>query len=90
MRRRRFLELGATAGAGIASGLGRGVQAAEAPRIRRLVPLGRTGLEVSDISFGSSRLSDPALVRHAFERGVTYFDTAESYRFGAAEESTLR
>lgn len=87
MRRRRFLELGATAGAGIASGLGGGVQAAEAPRIRRLVPLGRTGLEVSDISFGSSRLSDPALVRHAFERGVTYFDTAESYRFGASEKA---
>ena len=87
MRRRRFLELGASAGAGIASGLGCGVRAAEAPRIRRLVPLGRTGLEVSDISFGSSRLRDPALVRHAFERGVTCFDTAESYRFGAAEEA---
>ena len=87
MQRRRFLELGATAGAGMASGLGPAAQGAEAPRIRRLVPLGRTGLEVSDISFGSSRLSDPTLVRHAFERGVTYFDTAESYRFGASEKA---
>ena len=87
MRRRRFLEWGATAGAGIASGLASSAQGAEAPRIRRLVPLGRTGLDVSDISFGSSRLSDPALVRHAFERGVTYFDTAESYRFGASEKA---
>ena len=87
MHRRRFLELGAATGAGIASGLAPAAQGAETPRIRRLVPLGRTGLEVSDISFGSSRLSDPALVRHAYERGVTYFDTAESYRFGASEEA---
>ena len=71
----------------MASGLAPGAHGAEAPRIRRLVPLGRTGLEVSDVSFGSSRLSDPALVRHAFERGVTYFDTAESYRFGASEKA---
>ena len=87
MRRRRFLELGAAAGAGAASGLGAAASGAEAPRIRRHVPLGRTGLQVSDISFGSSRLSDPALVRHAFERGVTCFDTAESYRFGASEKA---
>ena len=87
MRRRRFLELGAATGAGLASGLGPATGGAEAPRVRRLVPLGRTGLEVSDISFGSSRLSDPALVRHAFDRGVTYFDTAESYRFGASEKA---
>ena len=60
---------------------------AEAVRIRRSVALGRTGLQVSDISFGSSRLTDPALVRHAFSRGVTYFDTAESYRWGGSEEA---
>lgn len=87
MHRRRFLELGAAAGAGLAPGLARVAQGAAAPRIRRLVPLGHTGLEVSDVSFGSSRLSDPALVRYAFERGVTYFDTAESYRFGASEKA---
>ncbi len=87
MQRRRFLELGAATGAGIASGRAPGAHGAGAPRIRRLVPLGRTGLEVSDISFGSSRLSDPALVRYAFERGVTCFDTAESYRFGASEKA---
>ena len=87
MHRRRFLGLGAAAGTGIATGFGPAAQGAEAPRIRRLVALGRTGLEVSDVSFGSSRLSDPALVRHAFDRGVTYFDTAESYRFGASEKA---
>ena len=78
-------------GAGLTAGLaGLGPTAgavAGPPRIRRYVKLGGTGLEVSDISFGSSRSSDPELVRHAADRGVTYFDTAESYRGGRAEEA---
>ena len=84
---RRFLGVGAGLTAGLA-GLGPAAgSAAEPPRIRRYVTLGRTGLEVSDISFGSSRSSDPRLVRHAADRGVTCFDTAESYRGGRAEEA---
>lgn len=40
-----------------------------------------------DISFGSFALeSDEALVRHALDRGVTHFDTAESYGEGRSEE----
>ena len=87
MDRRRFLGVGAglTAGlAGFSPGAG---AAAETPRIRRYVTLGDTDLRVSDISFGSSRSSDPRLVHHAADRGVTYFDTAESYRGGRAEEA---
>ncbi len=57
------------------------------PRIQRTVTLGRTGLQVSDISFGSSSLTEADLVRYAYDRGVTLFDTAESYRFGYAEEA---
>ena len=87
MDRRRFLGVGAGLTAGLA-GLGpRPGGAAGPPRIRGYVTLGRTGLRVSDISFGSSRSSDPDLVRHAVERGVTCFDTAESYRGGASEEA---
>ena len=53
---------------------------AEEPRVRRYRKLGRTGLEIADISFGASRLrEDEALVRYALERGINYFDTAESY-----------
>ncbi len=59
------------------------------PRVRRLVPLGRTGLTIPDIGFGSSQLDgDDALVKHALARGITYFDTAESYA-GSASETTL-
>ena len=62
-------------------------EAAVIPRIRRYVTLGRTGLEVSEIGFGSASSHDPDLVRHALDRGVTFFDTAESYRFGWSEEA---
>jgi len=65
--------------------------AAGPPRIRRKVRLGRTGLEISDISFGGSSLAgDEALVRHALDRGITYFDTAEGYKGGRSEETLGR
>jgi predicted aldo/keto reductase-like oxidoreductase len=89
--RRKFLGLGTAAAAGL-YGLNAFADrpndvADGAPRIRRYVTLGKTGLTVSDISFGSASSSDADLVRHALDRGVTYFDTAESYRFGSAEEA---
>jgi hypothetical protein len=59
------------------------------PHVRRHVPLGKTGLRMPDVSFGTSRLAgDVALVQHALARGITYFDTAESYA-GSESESTL-
>jgi uncharacterized protein len=85
--RRRLLGLGTAAAVAPLGLAAPAAGAAESPRIRRYVTLGRTGLEVSDISFGSSSSQDPELVRHALDRGVTFFDTAESYRFGWAEEA---
>jgi predicted aldo/keto reductase-like oxidoreductase len=58
---------------------------------RRRVRLGQTGLELPDIGFGSSSLSgDDALVAHALARGITWFDTAESYQGGSSEETLGR
>jgi len=82
--RREFMALGAGAALGVPGTLQ--AQQPEA-RIRRYVTLGRTGLKVSDISFGSASTADAALVRYAFERGVNFFDSAESYRGGFAEEA---
>jgi predicted aldo/keto reductase-like oxidoreductase len=91
MNRRDFLRfgLGATALglAGVAEAAQDVPPAPAAERIHRYVPLGRTGLKISDISFGSASSSDPALVRHALARGVNYFDTAESYRGSNAESA---
>ena len=89
--RRGFMGIGgAVAGLGIGTVVeiarGRGKElSGEVPAIRSYVELGRTGLKISDISFGSSQSSDPDLVRYALDRGITYFDTAESYRFGTSE-----
>ena len=59
--------------------------------------LGNSGLEVSALGFGCMGLSygygpatdtqtGVALIRAAFERGVTFFDTAEAYGPGTNEE----
>ncbi len=49
--------------------------------------LGRTGLEISDISFGTSRLrpGQEDLIHHALDRGINYFDSAYGYGGGASE-----
>ena len=88
--RRRFLGLGTAAAVGLAGGPALGSTGAlpsDSARIQRYVTLGATGLRVSDVSFGSASSADPDLVRYALDRGVNFFDTAESYRFGNAEEA---
>lgn len=85
LHRRTFLATGTAAGL---APLAPQVRAAgDAPMIRRSVVLGKTGLQVSEIGFGSASSQDPALIRRALDRGVTLFDTAESYRFGWSEEA---
>ena len=54
-------------------------------RVKRYRPLGRTGFQMSDISLGSSGLSDAAVVRRAVERGITYFDTSPDYSHTSSE-----
>src|SRR5690606_42065375 len=65
--RREFLKAGAAGLLGLAAGeVG---AAPEAPRVRRRVVLGRTGLEVPDVGFGSRRLAgDVGVVLHALAR----------------------
>jgi predicted aldo/keto reductase-like oxidoreductase len=88
--RREFIRTGTLAGIGL--GLGTlGSAAAESvphePRVRRYSRLGRTDMQISDISFGADRLSTDQedLVQHAYDRGINYFDTAETYRDGDSE-----
>jgi len=90
--RREFLVGGALASLGIGLPPARAADPPNASaRVRATRTLGRTGLDVSDISFGSSRLGDDEnLVRYAFDAGVTYFDTAESYTGGTAETTLGR
>jgi aryl-alcohol dehydrogenase-like predicted oxidoreductase len=87
--RRSFLKLGAAA-----SGLAIGSCSAgseEPPRgadfEMRYRPLGDTGLEVSEISFGSYGFDNPALLLAALDAGINTICTSANYQDGRAEES---
>jgi len=86
--RRRFLRRSAASVAALAPGLLPAVGRAGEHRVRGYRTLGRTGLRVSDISFGASRLraGEEDLVRHALERGINYFDSAYGYTGGDSEQ----
>lgn len=86
--RRRFLGWSAAATAALPLARSHASERQGKPEVRRYVRLGRTGLEMSDISFGSSTLAhgQEALVHHALDRGINYFDTAESYRRTQSED----
>ena len=91
VERRTFLQQAALGGValGAASGLMAApetLHAATAPGIKRHKQLGTTDIRMADISFGGSRLrGDVNLVRYALDRGINYFDTAESYTGGDSE-----
>lgn len=74
-------ESGAGAPSASAPPVGEGGERAQVKRYR---PLGKTGMKVSDISFGGGQLPAGSLVLRAIERGVNYFDTAPDY--GRSEE----
>ncbi|MGO9606151.1 MAG: aldo/keto reductase [Candidatus Binataceae bacterium] len=89
LNRREFIKRGALAGLGV--GLipiaSAGAAIASSPQVRRYSTLGRTGMKISDIYFGGSRLTtgQEDIVLHAYERGINYFDTAETYTDGESE-----
>jgi 1-deoxyxylulose-5-phosphate synthase len=87
--RRDFLRT--AAGAGLAAGLGGRVLADTGKRTATdWVTLGRSGVKVTRLAFGTGSRSGAVqrelgqdgftrLVRHAYDRGIRFFETAESY-----------
>jgi predicted aldo/keto reductase-like oxidoreductase len=49
--------------------------------------LGRTGFKVSDIAMGGTRSTEASVVRYAYDKGINYFDTGETYTRGASESA---
>ncbi|MBF0566725.1 MAG: aldo/keto reductase [Nitrospirae bacterium] len=85
MNRRDFLKTGTLAAA--ASGLtaygltadGTEAHAAEPPKIKRYQEVGKTGMKISDISFGGDSIPSASMILRAVDRGINYFDTAPDY-----------
>src|SRR6185503_8740716 len=90
--RRTFLVGSALAGFGVGTLPSTVAAASDPTKVLGVRTLGRTGLRVPDIAFGTFRLKegDENLVRYAFDAGVTHFDTAESYGDGASERTIGR
>jgi aryl-alcohol dehydrogenase-like predicted oxidoreductase len=86
--RREFLKTGLAAGTLAASG---GLPlVAQRASATDMVTLGRSGVKVSRLAFGTGTMSGRVqralgqdgftrLVRHAYDRGIRFFETAESY-----------
>ncbi len=94
LSRRSFVKAGgATLAGGLAAAAGgsssklKGESVPQNSTIQKYKTLGRTGWRVSDIGFGTGPLRDSTLVRAAFDKGINYLDTAESYGNGAAERA---
>ncbi len=90
--RREFLRLGATASAALPFAAATANEIPAVGEVKRYRTLGRTGLEISDVSFGTSSLrpAQEDLVHLAMERGINYFDTAEGYTRGESETTLGR
>lgn len=59
----------------------------ENPSIKNYRRLGRTGFNVSDISFGAGGLTNASVLEAALNMGINYIDTAEHYVRGRSERT---
>jgi aryl-alcohol dehydrogenase-like predicted oxidoreductase len=89
MNRRKFLSISALAGAGVVIAPQTAVASARRTTEAKKLPtrvLGKTGMEVPILSMGVMRADNPAVVRAAYNAGITHFDTAHGYQRGRNEE----
>jgi predicted aldo/keto reductase-like oxidoreductase len=91
INRRKFLSISALAGAGAlvapqvaVASVKRQKEEDEDTISTRI--LGNTGMEIPILSMGVMRADNPAVVRAAYNSGITHFDTAHGYQNGKNEE----
>jgi uncharacterized protein len=83
MKRRDFIKAAVLATTAAAVPSLRAEAAEGAPSVKSYREIGKTGLKMSDISFGTGKLSASSMVLRAVDGGINYFDTAPDY--GQAE-----
>jgi predicted aldo/keto reductase-like oxidoreductase len=79
MKRRDFLKTSALATAAIALSPLNVESGADKSTVQMYKEIGQTGMKMSDISFGTGKLSSPSMILRAIDRGINYFDTAPDY-----------
>ncbi len=89
LSRRNFLQAGGAAlvGGALTGCAGSKPMVAQEPKeskIREYRVLGRTGFKTCDVSFGGVP-QESNVIRYCYDKGINYFDTAESYGNGASE-----
>ena len=87
--RRDFLKLGAVASGAVVGGCGGPDTPATAASKFELAyrPLGATGLNVSEVSFGAHGLDRPDLMRAAVDAGINTFFVSGNYLDGMEEKA---
>jgi uncharacterized protein len=79
IKRRDFLKVAALTTVTMATSPLHAETETETPSVKSYRGIGKTGLRMSDISFGAGKLSAASMVLRAVDGGITYFDTAPDY-----------
>ena len=89
INRRKFLSISALAGTGAFLAPSKALSAVKEMKQEGKIQtrvLGKTGLVIPILSMGVMRADNPAVVRAAYNSGITHFDTANGYQNGRNEE----
>ncbi len=86
MNRRNFLKTSTLTAATLAASPLHAEAAKDSDKliVKRYKEIGRTGIKMSDISFGAGKLNSSSMILRAIDRGINYFDTSPDY--GQSEE----
>ncbi len=79
MNRRDFLKAAAIATATAAARPLGAETVQDTPSVKSYREIGKTGLKMSDISFGAGKLSAASMILRAVDCGINYFDTSPDY-----------
>lgn len=79
MKRRDFLKIAAFTAAAVTAPPLHAEAGADTSSVKSYRDIGKTGLKMSDISFGAGKLSAASMVLRAVDSGINYFDTAPDY-----------